>query len=488
MDLPWAGTPVRVNLCVNKYYCRNEDCSRKIFAERLDQNLKPYARQTARLTEHLTQIGYVLGGNAGSKLARFIGMPVSSSTILRVIYHIEDDVEISTPRVLGVDDWAFRRGHNYGTILVDLEKGKPIDLLPDREADTLANWLAEHSGIEIISRDWASFYKDGATRGAPQAIQVADRWHILKNVRQMLQKVFEANRQVLTQVAQELEVQEKEKLAKEPQEVNHQNTVVESTAKSQVGQKQPDLPKTQREINYDKVKELHAGKMKISKIAREVGITRTTVYKYINADVFPELGHRRSYFTPYITFVSKRLKDGLKNIDLYKEVVAKGYKGAYRSFCYGMGRHFPNHKPRVQSPKPDFLKQYTPLRISYLMIKPKDKYPEEFKSFCKLLFDVSGSVKKATELSWEFCSMIRNRKADKFEDWLTKAEDSGITQLVNFAAGLRKDYDAIKNACTLEWSNGQVEGQVNRLKNIKRQMFGRASFKLLRKRILMDSS
>lgn len=122
------------------------------------------------------------------------------------------------------------------------------------------------------------------------------------------------------------------------------------------------------------------------------------------------------------------------------------------------------------------------------MIKPKDKQPNELKSLCKNLFEISSSVKKATELSWQFCEIIRQRKADKFDDWLTQMEDSGIIPLVNFAAGVRKDYEAIKNACTLEWSNGQVEGQVNRLKNIKRQMYGRAGFGLLRKRVLMDSS
>ena len=488
LDLPWAGIPVRVNLCVNKYYCRNEDCHRKIFAERLGENLKPYARRTARLTEHLTQIGYVLGGNAGSKLARFIGMPISSSTMLRVIYHINDEVPISTPRVLGVDDWAFRRGNNYGTILVDLEKGKPIDLLSDREADTLAEWLKQHPGIEIISRDRATFYKDGATRGAPQAIQVADRWHIIKNIRQMLQKIFEANRRALTQAAQELETQEKEKAAEQTQQVNGQIALAESSTGDPSWEKPEDRPKTQRQINYEKVKQLRAQKMNKSAIARKLGIDRRTVAKYIDAEVFPELSPRRSYFTPYMTFISKRLEAGLKFMDLYKEVVGQGYKGAYRAFCYSMKQHFPKHESRIQKPKPDFLKQYTPLRISYLMIKPKDKHPEEFKSFCKLLFDISPSVKKATKLSWKFCLMIRNRKAEKFDKWLTKAEKSGITQLVNFAAGIRKDYDAIKNACTLQWSNGQVEGQVNRLKNIKRQMYGKASFKLLRKRILMDSN
>jgi transposase len=126
MDLPWAGIPVRVNLQVYKYYCKNENCHRKIFAQRMGEKIKPYARRTHRLTEHLNQIGFALGGNAGSKLAAFLGMPVSSSTLIRVILK-SDDHPVSIPRVMGVDDWAFRKGQTYGTILVDLEKRKPID-------------------------------------------------------------------------------------------------------------------------------------------------------------------------------------------------------------------------------------------------------------------------------------------------------------------------------------------------------------------------
>lgn len=151
LDLPWAGIPVKIHLLVNKYYCRNGACSRRIFTERFVEELKPYDRRTSRLTGQLTLIGYVLGGNAGSRLASLLGMPVSGSTLLRIMCNAADDTEIATPRVLGIDDWAFKKGHTYGTILVDLEKRKPIDLLPDREVATVQTWLEDHPGIEIIS-------------------------------------------------------------------------------------------------------------------------------------------------------------------------------------------------------------------------------------------------------------------------------------------------------------------------------------------------
>ena len=501
LDLPWAGIPVKVQLSVRKFYCENDDCDRQIFTERLGEGLPPYARRTTRLNNHLNQIGCIVGGNPGSKLARFIGIPISSSTLLRIIFHQEEEREIDTPSVLGVDDWAFKKGHNYGTILVDLEKGKPIDLLPDREADTLSNWLIQHPGVEIISRDRATAYKEGATQGAPQAIQVADRWHILKNLREMLKKVFEANRQAIVETSKELS---------KPDEINDTleslptitqgnktqsiETSKDSLLDSSLSDKDfeesvaPVFEKTQREIDYERVKQLHAQKINVSDIARRVNISRTTVYKYINADIFPEVSPKQCYITPYLSYLNERISEGLKKIELYKEVIAKGYQGTYRNFCQTMNQYFPNYQSHPSQAEPAHQKKFTPHSLSYWMIKSRDQHTSEVKDFYNSLFEISPSIKKATELAWELCQFIRQRKSDKFDDWLNKMEKSGLSPLVNFAAGIRRDYEAVKNACTLEWSNGPVEGQVNRLKTIKRQMYGRASFKLLRIRILTDSS
>jgi len=222
-------------------------------------------------------------------------------------------------------------------------------------------------------------------------------------------------------------------------------------------------------LAYNRVKELHAKKKKVSTIARIVGISRTTVYKYINADVYPKPCPKTSLLTPYLSFLSKRIEAGLKKVDLYNEVVAQGYKGSYRNFCQTMTSHFPNYKSHFPETEPEFLKRYNPHRLSYAMIKQKDEHPEELKSFYKLLFENSPTVETATKLTWQLCQIIRQRTADKLDEWLAQMEESELIPLVNFAAGVRKDYEAIKNACTLKWSNGQVEGQVNRLKNIKRQ-------------------
>ena len=217
-DLPCAGVPMHLRLEVRKFFCLNQSCHRRVFAQRLPGVVGPSGRRTLRLANEQRQIGLELGGEAGARVARHLGMGTSPDTLLRLIRRNPVPAAV-TPRALGLDDWAKRKAHTYGTILVDLEEHRVIDLLPDRSPETLAQWLHNHPGVEVISRDRAGAYAVGASRGAPHAIQVADRFHLLSNLREALERLLSRNQAALYEAAKLEPATLPSEVAREQQEV-----------------------------------------------------------------------------------------------------------------------------------------------------------------------------------------------------------------------------------------------------------------------------
>ena len=507
-DLPLMGWIVRLDMTVNRFFCDNDDCEHTTFAQRMSTIIKPYARRTNRLQQKQLNVAFTAGGEAGARLLSGLGMPVSPDTLLRLIRNAKEP-ELQTPRVLGIDDWAFRKGQSYGTILVDLEKRQPVDLLHNREATSVEQWLKSHPGVEIISRDRGTYYIKGASDGAPDAIQVADRWHLLKNIRETLQRLLEAKPDCLKAAAES--AQNEQSMAEDKEAIDVEKKATETQrigfafplpAETQEQQTHEQLPMQEKKLTqaekvrlqrdarrterYAIVKKLKQEGHSIREIARRTQISRRTVTKYVKADSCPQYPKgikRKSKLSPYKDYITQRLKEGCyKATRIFSELRRKGFLGSYATVARLV------RTEKMQMPggliEPKEVVPYSPRRGSWLLVKQKDEMTVEEKNSLERMIQADATVACAYTLSQRFGTMIRERDDEALLPWLKDVAESGIDTLKQFAKGIKQDIDAVTNALRYEWSQGQVEGQVNRLKLIKRQMYGRANFDLLRKRVL----
>ena len=314
-DLPWMGCAVRLELHVRRFFCANQACARQIFTERLPTVVAPYARRTMRLTDVFTLIGFALGGEAGKRLVAGMGLSSSPDTLLRLI-HIAQEPAHATPRVLGVDDFSFRRRISFGTILIDLEKRVPVDLLPDREAETFAKWLKAHQGVEIINRDRGGDYAKGATLGAPNAQQIADRWHILKNLSETMQNFFLRKPSQLKAAAQ---IQPAP--ASSAEEVP--SALPWYTGQSKRQEEKSQQYHQERVERYHKIHDLAAKQVDVANIARQVGLSRQGVYNYLQMKQPPERTRIHqpggSHLEPYKEYLIRRWNEGCRNAQLMRD-------------------------------------------------------------------------------------------------------------------------------------------------------------------------
>lgn len=486
-DLPWQGCVVRWRLEVRKFFCDNADCRRHIFTERLPKVAAAYARNTVRLDAALTEIAFTGGGEAGSRLAGRLGMPISPDTLLRCIRRAPTPAE-AMPQFIGVDDWAVRRGQRYGTILCDLESHRPIDLLDDREAKSVADWLVLHPEIRVITRDRASFYIQGASAGAPQAMQVADRFHLMQNLREAMTRVLERRYSHVVAAAQEATAAYPAMIA-EPAQIAppNQPRVCRLLRRTTLR----EVRHGHRAERYEKVIELHKQGISDRAIAKQMGIHRETVARYVKAGQLPERTPRlyASRTDPYTAYLLRRWNEGCHNAaQLHRELSNQGGTVSYCSVRRRVARwdrHCIGNCPGGALSKPQKAAPLSTKRLAWSLLSERDEWNDRRRVLIEALFQRCPEVATAWSLACRFVSMLRQRRGERLDDWIQCAwNQSAPRELRMFATGLQSDYAAVRAALTTDWSNGQVEGQVNRLKLIKRQMYGRAKFDLLRKRVL----
>ena len=483
LDLPWQGNAVRFEITTRKLFCDNGNCERRIFTEPLPAVAARYARKTCRLADALRELTYLVGGEAAARIAKTFGLLLSPDALLAALKKAMSPPR-QTPRVLGIDDFAFRRGHTYGTILVDLEKHCPVDMLPDREASTVESWLNAHPGVEVISRDRGKFYREGAARGAPNAIQVADRWHLLKNLGDTLEKFLARKHKII-------------KAALSP--ITATPSVLAAPSPSAQAMVRGDDCRARREgrlTRYEQIIALYQSGMKISGISRQTGLCRHTIRTYLTSDGFPERRARLTRagkLTPFQEYIRRRFSDGCHNAaELHKEISKRGYTGQYtvvKAFVATLRRPEPMSTFAEDQEAKKRRALFSPRRLSWVLTNQHSaKVSESDRLSVESLVQTCPEIASAAALGTQFCTLVRERKAEALPIWLEAARQSAVAELRTFAAGLRTDRAAVEAALSCEWSNGQVEGQVNRLKFVKRQMYGRASFTLLRARVLPNAT
>jgi transposase len=410
-------------------------------------------------------IALEVAAEASARISQHLNMPLSADTVLRMLRRPANE-PVPTPRKLGVDDWAFKKGQRYGTILVDLEQQRPIDVLPDRTAETLAAWLKAHPGIEIVTRDRSHDYHTGISVGAPQAIQIADRWHLLRNLSDVLQRMLESYTDLLRTVAKQFRLP---------------SPLIPETAETQP-------PATKPHLQFAEVKELATQGYSQRTLARHLGMSRNTVKRYLAADTPPTYqgrGSRSSQIPPYIGYLEKRWLEGCHNSRiLWEEIRQQGYPGSYGSVRRFVQRYRTPHPSQPPRPLPPLAPVWTRRQVAWLLVLDPPALSPEDAAYLEALCQASPDMLTAYQLAQRFVIMVKQRQVDAFDPWLTDAQSCSVTRFRTFADGLLKDYAAVRAALEFEDSNGQVEGQVNRLKVLKRIMYGRANFDLLRLRVL----
>lgn len=545
-DLPAAGRPVLLSLAGQRFFCDRRTCRQRTFREQLPLLAPTRWRHTVVLHRTLERLGFTLGGRPAAQLARTQGLPPlqrrptgqtgpSRMAFLRAVRSAPFE-HVPTPRHLGVDDWARRKGRTYGTLLVDLECHRVVDVLADRTADTFAAWLQHHPGVEVISRDRFGAYAEGAHRGAPRAIQVADRFHLVKNLVDALETFLLHKGAARAGAAQALaarpipsmgEMADKTQATQDPQDPQERAGALPPPRQETPGttetmqyrghrrgerrwaQRQEEASQqrhARRVARYEQICALRARGLEQQEIGRRLGISRKTVMQYLRLPGPPPRRHWRQRrgrvldaFEPYLL---RRWNEGCRSGKrLWREIQARGYTSSLANVARFVARL------RREGPPPPAVQALCGVRrqlaatltsthgpsarqAAFLLLRPATERRPEESAYLDLLTQADTEVTRAASLTSAFHHLVHAHSSGdegQLADWITAAQASGIGALRRFAQGLSADFAAVQAALTLPVNNGQVEGQVNRLKMIKRQMYGRANFDLLRRRVLYST-
>ena len=454
-DLPSVGQAVYLHLTVRKFFCWNPECQRKIFTERLPAFVEPWAQATVRFVQALQAIGLATSGSLGTRLAARLGIATSWMTIIRRIMDIVTPAP-STVTTLGIDDFSFQRGRKFGTILVDLSSHQVIDLLPERAIESTAAWMQSHPEIRYVSRDRGHEYAQAACKGAPQAIQCADRFHLMKNL-------VEAVEPVVTRCYKE--IKKKDVIPFPRSQASKGKEWRPTPDPANELQRRSRLAKNQE--RFEQMITFQKLGFSPDEIAQRLGVTTRTLLNWRKQGVCPgtkQRRKRRSLFDPYAPYILKRWKEGCKQgSQLYHEIKEQGYTGTDKT----MYRFLKTLKQEsVELPQLPILSRISVQEMIWLVVRSFDELEESERMDLTELCLASQELATLHPLIQSFGQIMRKLEGARLEDWKRQVEASNIPEIHRFSKGLERDKEAVLAGLTLKHSNGQVEGQVNKLKRL----------------------
>ncbi|MGW0964066.1 ISL3 family transposase [Streptomyces gelaticus] len=460
-ERPLGGQKLVVRLRVRRFFCDRKSCARRTFVEQVDRLTERYRRSSLGLKEWLTTVAVELGGRPGERLCRKLNLSACRTRLLGLLE--EPPGPERAPRVLGVDEFAFRRGRRYGTILVDVEAGQVVDVLPGRTSETFATWLAAHPGAEIICRDRASSYTKAIRAAAPGALEVADRWHLLQNLSDAIEKTCHQHRPCLKKHT--------ERGGDRPIEMPLVGVL-------------PPTRIVQRVLQHHaEVTRMVTAGHPLSDIARRLGLDCKTVRRYRDTSLdhlLDSAGDRRpEKLDAFKPFLQQQYAAGVTNgRTLFQQIRERGFRGGYSTLT-------PYHRTLKAGTAPAAPAEFpSPRRITAWTMRPRECLSTQEVEHLDQARLACPDIARACDLARVFTDLVRNRRGQLLPAWIRQAEQSDVLPVAKFATFLRQDFDAVTAGLTYEWSSGKVEGHVNRVKTIKRAMYGRAGFRLLRSRIL----
>ena len=492
-DLSVFQISTTILLKTRKFKCKDSTCHRKVFSEQTP-HLMRYSRRTTRAASILETLSIELTGKLGSLLSKQLLIPVSCSTVTRTALK-QKLPEIVQPIVLGVDDWAFRKGVNYGTILIDMETSRPIDLLPSRESNDLKGWLKKYPDVKIVTRDRASSYSSAINEVCPDAIQVADRFHLLMNLSDALDQYFksvwpEIRLLIKNKTEEIIKTSASGKLPDEIENINSESIAT-------VPEIEP-VHTDKRTDTFNKVKKLQEKGISSRRAAKVLGICRNTVRSYfIQESISPRISSKSTNIASFTKLILSRLKTrGCNTKNIIDEILTLGYNGGRTQAYYNINTIRAEYKNDI----PDFtdINQNAIPFIKPLISRELAKYidvciaditDQDQRYYMETLLGNIPEFRIVRKLVQIFKTMLK-RGSGNIQRWIDfiKRSERKLVGLKTFANGLMHDIKAVENAIRLPWSSGAVEGHVNRIKSIKRQMYGRAGFELLRRKVILSQS